>query len=286
MIKTYYWLTKPGIIYGNAVTGAGGFFLASKGHIDFLLLLTTLAGLSFIIASACVINNIFDKDIDAKMERTHRRAIVQESISKSKAFIFATILGLLGVAILLLLTNQYALLTALTGWIVYVALYSPLKRATRHATLIGALSGATPPVVGYVAVTKDFDLGALLLFLILIAWQMPHFYSIAVYRLHDYTTATIPVLPVKKGIFITKIHIMIYIIIFIFMASLLTVFNYTGYVYLVVMLLLGVIWLRMSFGGFRPQIDPTLWARQMFRFSLVVITLFSLLISIDGIINI
>lgn len=191
----------------------------------------------------------------------------------------------MGIVVLLLFTNYYLLFTALTGWVVYTALYTPLKRTTVHATLIGAISGATPPVVGYVAVTNNFDLGAWCLFLILIAWQMPHFYSIAIYRLHDYNAASIPVLPVKNGVFTTKIHIMIYIIIFIMISSLLTVFNYTGYVYLVIMLLLGLAWLRMSIRGFGSNIDPTLWAKKMFRFSLVVITLFSVLISIDGIIK-
>jgi protoheme IX farnesyltransferase len=284
MIKTYYWLTKPGIIYGNAITASAGFFLASKGIIDWWLFLAMLVGLSFIIGSGCVFNNILDKDVDSRMDRTKNRATVTGVIPKNRAIIFGVILLLLGSIVLRYHVNSLSLLVTLVGFFVYVALYTPLKRKTIHATLIGAIAGAVPPVVGYTAVSNHLDLGALLLFLILVAWQMPHFYAIAIYRLDDYTRAMIPVLPVKKGVFITKVNIMIYIIIYIIITSLLTINNYTGYVYLVISTLFGITWFFYAAKGFRAGVDNKLWAKKVFKFSLIVLTALSLTISIGAII--
>ncbi|OGE73784.1 MAG: protoheme IX farnesyltransferase [Candidatus Doudnabacteria bacterium RIFCSPLOWO2_02_FULL_42_9] len=283
-MKEYINLTKPGIILGNAVTAVGGFFLASKGDVDFILLISMLVGLSLVIASACVLNNVFDREIDSRMERTKNRAIVTGSISKPKALIFGIILLLPGLALLFLHTTYYTLLAALLAWFVYVAIYTPLKPKTSHATLIGSIAGASPVVAGYVAVTNKFDLGAILLFVILVSWQMPHFYAIALYRLHEYKAAGIPVLPIVKGLFTTKLAMTIYIIFFILALSLLTVFNYTGYVYFGIMLLLGLTWLRKSIRGFSPQIDTTIWARNMFKFSLMVLLAFSIMISLNPVV--
>src|SRR5579859_5456309 len=135
MVKSYYHLTKPGIIYGNAITALAGFFLASKEHVSLMLMLSMLVGLSLVIASACVFNNIWDKDIDARMDRTKTRAIVAGKISKTAAFIFGSILIVAGTLLLALFTNRYSLSTALLGWLVYVFVYTPLKRKTVHATL-------------------------------------------------------------------------------------------------------------------------------------------------------
>ncbi|OGE80449.1 MAG: protoheme IX farnesyltransferase [Candidatus Doudnabacteria bacterium RIFCSPHIGHO2_01_FULL_45_18] len=284
MMKTYYNLTKPGIIYGNAITATAGFFLASQGQIDWQLLLAALVGLSLIIASGCVFNNLFDRDIDSRMERTKNRALAKGSISKQSAIIYAITLGLVGTLVLMNYTNFLTTLVALTGLFIYVGLYSPLKRHSIHATLVGSLAGATPPVVGYCAVTNQFDLGAIILFLILVAWQMPHFYVIAIRRLDEYRAASIPVLPIKKGVQVTKIYIVIYIISYIIITSLLTVFGFTGVTFLAVTVFLGLTWLRFAIQGFRTPTNDQQWASKMFRFSLVVLTILSLTIVIDSII--
>src|SRR3989344_342933 len=284
MMKTYYNLTKPGIIYGNAITATAGFFLASQGQIDWQLLLAALVGLSLIIASGCVFNNLFDRDIDSRMERTKNRALAKGSISKQSAIIYAITLGLVGTLVLMNYTNFLTTLVALTGLFIYVGLYSPLKRHSIHTTLIGSLAGATPPAVGYCAVTNQFDLGAIILFLILVAWQLPHFYAIAIRRLDEYRAASIPVLPIKKGVQVTKIYIVIYIINYIITASLLTVFGFTGLTYLAVTVFLGLTWLRFAIQGFKAHINDQQWASKMFRFSLVVLTILSLTIVIDSII--
>lgn len=271
MLKAYYQLTKPGIIYGNAITASAGFFLAAKGHVNWILFVAMLIGLSLVIAGACVFNNIFDADVDAKMQRTKNRAMASAQIKKTPATIFGTILFILGVLSLSLFSNLYSLYAALIGFVVYVFLYTPLKRKTIHATLIGAISGATPPVVGYTAVSNRFDVGALLLFLFLLCWQMPHFYAIAIRRLDDYRQANIPVWSVVKGVKSTKIHMLVYCILVIAASLLLTVYGLTGKIYFTVALILGLIWLWMIRQGFKTA-DDKMWAKKTFLFSLVVLT--------------
>ncbi len=228
MFKAYYQLTKPGIIYGNAITTVAGFFLASKGHFNLGLFLAALIGISLVIASGCVFNNYIDKDLDATMERTKNRALVTGAISVRGAIVFGAILGLLGLATLGLLTNTLTAEIALLGLFFYVVLYSLAKRRSVYGTIVGSISGAVPPVVGYCAVTGRFDLGALILFLILVFWQMPHFYAIAIFRQQDYTAAGLPVLPVVKGLRTTKIHILFYILAFTIAAAALYIFKFAG----------------------------------------------------------
>ncbi|MBS0627369.1 MAG: protoheme IX farnesyltransferase [Verrucomicrobia bacterium] len=280
MIKTYFELTKPGILFGNAITAIGGYALASKGSIHIPLLLITLVGLSFIIASACVCNNYKDQKVDAKMARTQNRALVKGLISSKQALIFATILLLLGIITLSIGTNLLTLFVALTGFFLYVVVYSNYKYKSIHGTLIGSLSGGIPPVVGYCALQNTLDGGALLLFTIVALWQMPHFFAIAIYRLQDYVSASIPVYPAKKGILSTKIQMLIYVSAFLLSTLMLTFFHYTGYTYLAVIAPLDLFWLYLCIQGFKTT-DTILWARKMFFFSLIIILTLTLLISVD-----
>lgn len=280
LIKSYVSLTKPGIILGNLITAAAGFFLAAKGTGNYLLLLETLTGVSLVIGSGCVLNNYIDRSIDAKMQRTKFRVLVKGLISAHAALIYATILGLFGFLILTLFTNLLTVGIGLLGYFFYLVMYSIWKRRSDFGTIVGSISGAVAPVAGYCAVSNRFDLGALLLFLILVLWQMPHFYAIAIFRLKDYESASIPVLPVKKGILATKIHMLLYIIIFTITTLLLTVFKYTGYIYFVVAAMLGFIWLGLSIRGFTTN-NTKLWARKMFLFSLVVLIMLCIMISIN-----
>lgn len=269
--RAYCLLTKPGIVLGNAITTFGGFALASRGHIDFSLLFITLVGLSLIIASASIFNNYIDRAADEKMERTKNRPLVNGTISVRHAMAFAIFLGALGTLFLSAFTNPLALLIALFGFFAYVILYTFSKYHSIHGTLIGSVAGAVPPVVGYCAVSNQLDMGALLFFSMMVLWQMPHFFAIAIYRLEDYAAASIPVLPIKKGVGTTKIQMLFYIIAFVIVTLLLTLFDYTGYAYLIVASILGVAWLWLCIQGFKCS-DDKLWARKMFIFSLVVIT--------------
>jgi protoheme IX farnesyltransferase len=280
-IKTYYRLTKPGIIYGNLMFAAAGFLLAADGHIDFGLLAAALGGQAFVIAAACVFNNVIDRGIDSRMARTKKRALVKKTVSVPSALIYGTVLGVIGFSLLILFTNWLTVGIILAAFIIYVGVYAVAKRRSVQGTVVGSLAGSAPPVAGYCAVTDHFDGGALLLFLILTFWQMPHFYAIATYRLKDYRSAGLPVLTVKKGIKAAKRQIVAYIIAFIAAAVLLNVYGYTGYTYLIVMLALGLAWLRLGFMGFRTDNDAK-WGKQVFLFSLLITVTFSILLSVNA----
>ncbi len=282
MIRTYYLLTKPGIIMGNLITTVGGFALASRGHIDPWLFLATLTGLGLIIASACVFNNYIDREADRKMARTKHRALAKGLISGPKALFFALFMGLMGLLVLSFFTNFLAVLVAAIGFFIYVGLYSLWKYRTTYATLVGSIAGAIPPVVGYCAVSHTFDFGAALLFMILVFWQMPHFFAIALYRLNDYAAASIPVLPLQRGNYATKVQMLLYVIAFAIATLLLIAFGYTGVAYLISTLVLSAAWIYLSIQGFRTKNDQ-LWARQMFRLSLVIITILCIMISVDAV---
>lgn len=277
MLKTYYLLTKPGIILGNVITVVSGYALATQGHFGWLLL-AVVAGISCVMASACVFNNYTDRVSDEKMARTKNRALVLGVIKSKSALLFALFLGAAGFIILALYTNLLTVLIASVGFFVYVILYGFWKYLSSLGTIVGSIAGGVPPVIGYCAVSNRFDLGALLLFLIMVLWQMPHFFAIAIYRLEDYTAASIPVLPVQKGLHKTKIQMLLYILAFIGAALTLTFFGYMGYLYMTIAATLGLAWLILCLKGFRVK-NNTLWARNMFRVSLVVITAISAVIS-------
>jgi protoheme IX farnesyltransferase len=281
IIKKYFSLTKPGIIFGNLITTAGGFFLASRGFINYITLLCAMLGISLVVACGCVFNNIIDRDIDKLMERTKKRALAQGTISVNVAFIYGLILGIAGFLILYIHTNQITLIIAFIGLLVYVGVYSLwLKRHSIYGTLVGSISGAVPPVVGYCSVSNHFDAGAVTLFFILSIWQIPHSYAIAIYRFNDYANANIPVLPVRKGILYTKVQMLLYVIAFVIATFMLTVLHYTGYIYFTSALILGIFWIRLSILGFSTK-DDKKWARQTFAFSVICITILSIMMSID-----
>ena len=280
-LKHFIQITKPGIIFGNVLSVAGGFFLASKGHVDLAIFLAAMIGTSLVVASGCVFNNCIDRDIDIKMERTKNRVLVQGLISLKLALIYATVLGVAGVALLYKVANPLAALFAVIGFVIYVGLYSLyLKRKSVHGTLVGSLSGAMPPVIGYVAVTNSFDMAALVLLVMFSLWQMPHSYAIAIFRFKDYQAANIPVLPVVKGISVAKNHITLYIIAFAVATLMLSLGGYAGYKYLAVAAAVSVWWFGMALRGYKVE-DDKVWARKLFVFSIVAITSLSVMMSVD-----
>lgn len=269
---------------GNDLPALAGFFLASRGTIHFLTLAAMLIGLSLVIGSACVFNNVMDRRIDALMARTKSRALVTGHISVASALIFALVLGIGGTVILLLGTTPLAALLSVFGLFAYVIPYGYFKRRTTHGTLVGSISGAIPPVVGYVAVSGRLGAAAVILFVILVCWQMPHFFAIAIFRSKDYAAAHVPVLPVAKGVARAKIQMIAYIVAFIVACAALSLWKITGPVYLVISLVLGGIWLGMGLKK-EPESGISAWAHGMFRMSLVVLTLLCLVISLDNVIR-
>jgi protoheme IX farnesyltransferase len=273
-MKTYYMLTKPGIIMGNLITTAGGFALASRLGFNPYLFLIMLVGLGSVIGSACICNNYIDRFADQKMDRTRTRGFASGEVSVVKGLVLAVSLLALGLFLLGYFANVLSLFVALAGFFIYVVVYSFVKYHTDLATLVGSISGAVPPVVGYVAVSNRLDVGALLLFLLLVMWQMPHFYSIAVYRSDDYAKANIPVLPLTKGVHMAKVQMVLYISAFLITASLITLLGYAGYAYLGISMVFGGSWLVLSLKGFKAK-DDKRWARKMFAVSLLTIVTIS-----------
>ena len=280
MLRTYYELAKPGIVRGNAMVAAGGYLFAAGNDFNFWQFMAMLVGISLIMASACVVNNCIDRDIDSKMARTKKRALVTGKVTNTQAIIYAALLGAGGVASLIY-TNPLTLNVALAGFFLYVVAYGIWKRRSPIGTIVGSLSGATPPVVGYVAFTNQLDLGAGLLFLIIVLWQMPHFYAIAIYRANEYRAAKIPVLPLVHGVEATKMHIIGYIAAYCITVVLLALSGYAGLTYLVVMTGLSVFWLTRGLLGLRDT-DSSAWARRMFGISLIVMIGFSIMIAANA----
>jgi protoheme IX farnesyltransferase len=281
LTKNYLDIAKPWMILGNMVSAAGGFFVASKGRIDFAVLLSMLVGTSLVVASGCVFNNYIDRDMDRKMIRTRNRPLVKGSISPKAALLYAALLGVSGMVLLRAKTNLLCTAMVLTGFVIYVGVYSLyLKRNSVHGTLFGSLAGAAPPLAGYLAVADHFDTGALVLLSIFILWQIPHCYAIAIYRFDDYADAEIPVFPVKHGVSAAKKHIFGHVMAFVAAASMMTFCGYTGYGYLAVVAALGLIWLRLAWSGFGTP-DNRVWAGKLYAFSILNIIALCVMMSID-----
>lgn len=268
----YYKLTKPGIIRGNLLSFAAGFLLASSKNVDLALFLASALGLALIIASASIFNNYIDRNIDKLMERTKNRALALGMIDHKAALSFAVLFLLAGSGLLAAYVNLLSLGAALFGFILYVAVYGYYKRRSHIGTIVGSFSGAAPPVVGYCAASGSFTLAAFFLFLILVFWQMPHFYAIAIYRLNDYKAAKIPVLPIARSIRAAKHHMLGYVFALIATSLAMSFFGYSGLTYGVVATLLGLVWLFKVAGGLTQEVNNTVWAKSVFRFSLMVLS--------------
>ena len=246
------------------------------------LLLATLSGIALVIASACVFNNFIDRDIDKKMSRTKKRALAAGDISGRSALTYATILGIAGFSILAIFTNSLVVAANLIAIFSYVVIYGVSKRRSMHGTLVGTIPGALPLVAGYLAVTNNIDAAAVILFFILVAWQMPHFYAIAMFRYSDYKSAGLPVITVKKGMDAAKQQIMAYIFVFTVASSMLSGYGYTGVIYLIGVVVLGGWWFLQGVLNYRRLSDKD-WGKKMFSASLVANLSISLLIAFGAV---
>lgn len=279
-VRQYLSLTKPGVLFGNVLTAAAGFLLASTDNIEVSALVGAVVGMTLVIGAACALNNYFDRDIDQIMERTKGRAVASGAVNGRGAVIFSLLLLAASLAVLAVYTNWLTFWLAAAGFIVYVFFYGMLaKRLSVHGTLVGSVSGAVPILAGYTAAAGRIDAGAILAFAALFCWQLPEFYSIAIYRKKEYQAAGIPVISVVRGVKRTKIEILAYTAAFVAATLLLVPFGHTGAVYLIVMAAAGAYWLRLGIRGLRATNNDR-WARQMFHASLNVLLLYCLMIAI------
>lgn len=177
----------------NVLVAVAVFIFASPELFDWTALAVMASGLTFAVASACVFNNVADRELDAHMERTKKRGLVTGEVTPLHALIYAGALIICGV-LLLKLVHPLALAAALLGFVTYVFIYTPLKPKTGYALYVGAIAGATPTLVGYAAAAQRLDGVAYALFVILFLWQLPHFLAIARYRFDEYMAGGVPLL--------------------------------------------------------------------------------------------
>lgn len=278
--KKYYQLAKPGIIFGNLITLIGGFLLATHRAIGFehlALLFCVMLGVALMIASGCVFNNIYDKDIDSKMVRTQNRPLITGHISVIQATIYGSILLILSCLVLYYLVNVLTLWIIIVGFVVYVGVYTVSKRITVHATILGGISGAIPPVAGYTAVMNTLDYNTLGLFLILFFWQIPHSYAIAMLYADDYKRVNLPMLPLVRGVSYTKKIMLAYLVLFVISCSLPTLLGTADLFSFAVCMLIALFWLYKSIKSYM-QDEDRVFAKTVFKFSIIVITVICLTI--------
>ncbi|MFN7064819.1 MAG: heme o synthase [Aquificaceae bacterium] len=244
LLKDYIVLTKPGIVLLVLITTLTGMYLAQRGFPDPWLVFWTLFGTGLASAGCAVLNQFFDKDIDALMDRTKDRPLPSGSVEPKKALVFGLSLFIFSILILISKVNLLAVLFVLMAAFFYVVVYTlALKRKSPLSTEIGGISGALPPVIGYAAVKGEVGFEALILFLIMFMWQPPHFWVLAIKYAEDYKRAGIPTLPVSKGIAHTKIKTLIYTSSLLPLSLLPFFYNMAGQLYFFSALILSGIYL-------------------------------------------
>ena len=189
-------LTKPRLNSLVLVTTGVGYYLGEVGQLDVGQLLHTVLGSGLVAGGAAAFNQVAERDLDEAMERTRRRPIPTGRIQPGEARAFAAVLALLGAVELALTTNWLAMAVALATLVSYVAIYTPLKRRTPWATLVGAVPGALPPVIGWTAARGSLDTEAWVLFGIVFLWQLPHFHALSWLHREDFRRARVPLLAV------------------------------------------------------------------------------------------
>ncbi|WP_410514105.1 heme o synthase [Paenibacillus sp. BR2-3] len=270
--RDFITVTKPGIIRSNLIAAFAGYWLASGWDVQYGRLILTLLGTMLVMASACVFNNYFDRDLDMKMERTRERGLPTGRLKPLTVLLYAIGLGISGLIVLFVYSGLLAGLFGILGMFVYVVVYTLwLKRTSTWSTSVGAISGAMPPVIGYVAVTGRVDMGAWLLFAMLFLWQPPHFWALGIRRKEEYRAAGFPLLPVVKGTRRTKFQMIPYVALLLPIPVLMYAYDYAGIFYLVISAGLSVIWLYLTLMGFKAK-DDEAWAKQSFLFSINYLT--------------
>ncbi|HLS06632.1 MAG TPA: heme o synthase [Bacillota bacterium] len=268
-------LTKSFVLIANVLPVFAGFWLAIHfanisffAHIDTLII--TLIGSTLTIAGALILNNWYEVDLDEKMARTKERPTVTGSLSMHTILALGIILSAIGLGIMFLVTFEAAVY-AFLGWFTYVVLYTFWsKRKYTLNTMIGSVSGAFTPLIGWAAIDSAYHVVPITLFVFLLIWQIPHTFAITIRRFEEYKAAGVPMLPVVYGFEVTKRQTVIYIACLlplpIFLLSL-------GVGFVVIATLANLIWLVVGLRGFFVK-DDVKWANTIFYFSLSYLTIF------------
>jgi len=242
--KDYLEVCKPKVVAVMLFTALVGMLLAAPVALPPPTLLTALAGIALVAASAAAINQVADHRIDAVMRRTRARPLPAGHLEPRRVLWFAAVIGVAGALLLALWVNLLTALLTVLSLVGYAFVYTRyLKYATPQNIVIGGAAGATPPLLGWTAATGQVDFPALLLFLIIFVWTPPHFWALALYRKDEYADAAVPMLPVTHGEDYMRLHILLYTLLLALVTLLPYVTGMSGAIYLFGALLLDAVFL-------------------------------------------
>ena len=276
----YYELTKPRVVSLIMFTAIVGMFLSTPGMVPLDALLLGTLGIGLAAASGAAINQILDQRFDTVMARTQRRPLPTGQLNAYQAVGFAVLLAVLSMMILALGVNTLTAVLTFASLIGYAVVYTVfLKHWTPQNIVIGGAAGASPPVLGWAAVTGEVSADALLLFLIIFCWTPPHFWALALYRRKEYANAGIPMLPVTHGDKFTRLHILLYTCLLAAVTMMPFATRMSGWIYL-----LGALFLNGKFILFAVRLyrryDDAL-ARRTFGYSIQYLAMLFALMLVD-----
>jgi protoheme IX farnesyltransferase len=278
--RDYYEMCKPRVVMLMILTSLVGMFLAVPGMVPVDVLVLGNLGIALVAGSGAVVNHLIDRKIDVVMKRTHNRPIPQGRVDPLQAGVFAAVIGLAGMAILLLWVNPLSAWLTLASFIGYAFIYTGyLKHATPQNIVIGGLAGAMPPLLGWSAVTGAIEADAVVLVLIIFAWTPPHFWALAIHRKEEYAKSGVPMLPVTHGERVTKIHITAYTAILVVISVIPYFSGMSSLLYLTAALALGAGFMFWSLKLMRNPVPST--AMDTFKYSIVYLALLFVALVID-----
>lgn len=273
-------LCKPRVTMLIVFTAMIGMFLATPSMVPLNILLAATIGIGMASGAAAAFNCLVEQAIDAKMARTRGRPLPTGQVTSNQTFIFASIMASIGLAILYIFVNPLTMWLTLATFVGYAVIYTIfLKPATPLNIVIGGLSGAMPPALGWAAVTGVVSAEAWVLVLIIFAWTPPHFWALALYRRDEYAKSGLPMLPVTHGEEYTRLQILLYTIILYVVTILPFAMRMSGFIYLGSALLLNAVFMAYAIGLFRKYSDAL--ARSMFKFSILYLTLLFAALLVD-----
>ena len=254
--KRYLELCKPKVVLLIVFTALVGMFLSTPGMVSWSALIFGTLGIGLAAASGAALNHWVDQRIDAVMDRTRNRPLPQGELASSSALAFALLLGALAMALLVLFVNTLTAVLTFIALIGYAVIYTVfLKRMTAQNIVLGGAAGAAPPVLGWAAATGEVHPEAILLFLIIFVWTPPHFWALAIKRRDDYARAGIPMLPVTRGVAVTKRYILLYTLVLVAVSLMPFVMNMSGVLYIAGAMALGIGFLHNVIALYRARDD-------------------------------
>jgi protoheme IX farnesyltransferase len=276
-----YWaLTKPRVTQLAVFCAVIGMFLATPTLPDWKVLMAATIGIWLLAGAAFAVNCLVEREIDSRMARTARRPMARGEITVPQTLVFSGVIGGIGMWILYNLVNPLTMWLTFATFVGYAVIYTIiLKPATPQNIVIGGLSGAMPPALGWAAVANEVPMQAWILVLIIFIWTPPHFWSLALYRRDDYAKSGLPMLPITHGLKFTQFHIWLYTIALVATTILPFAVRMSGLIYLGSAIVLGIIFLWHAWQIYRHYTD--LVARKAFAYSIVYLSLLFAALLVD-----